>query len=531
MTNTKYNTIIVGGGIAGLTSAAYVSRDGQKTLLIEQNNECGGLVNTFEVDGFKFEAGVRALEDAGIILPMLRDIGIELEIVKSKVSVGVENQVLNIENKNSLKDYRNLLVNFYPESENEIDNVLKVIKKVMKHMDVLYGVENPTFKDLKKDKEYLFKTLLPWLPKFIFTVGKINKMNIPVEEYLDSLIRNKSLRDIISQHFFKNTPSFFALSYFSLYLDYFYPKGGVGKLAEAVVKRIKEFGGEIKTKTKIIEIDANKNLLTDDKNNQFSFEILIWAADLKTFYQIVKTDELSSKVQAKIKTEKGKMFSSRGSDSVFSLFIQVNEPISYFKKIANGHFFYTPNKEGLGTIHTDQLNDILNNWDKVDKKTIYNWLDRYTKHNTYEISIPGIKDESLVPEGKTGIIISLLTEYDLFKAIKKDDWYDDFIISMENRIIDVITNSIYPKLKEKIIKKFSFSPLSYEKRAGNSEGSIVGWTFERPSPVINKIQKAGKSVLTPIPHIYQAGQWAYSPAGVPMSILTGKLAADKVLKK
>jgi hypothetical protein len=50
-------------------------------------------------------------------------------------------------------------------------------------------------------------------------------------------------------------------------------------------------------------------------------------------------------------------------------------------------------------------------------------------------------------------------------------------------------------------------------------------------PVINKIQIADRSVLTPLPSVYQAGQWAYSPAGVPMSILTGKLAANKVVKE
>jgi hypothetical protein len=50
-------------------------------------------------------------------------------------------------------------------------------------------------------------------------------------------------------------------------------------------------------------------------------------------------------------------------------------------------------------------------------------------------------------------------------------------------------------------------------------------------PVINKIQYSDRSVLTPVPTIFQAGQWAYSPAGVPMSILTGKLAADRVLKQ
>ena len=83
-------------------------------------------------------------------------------------------------------------------------------------MDVLYGIENPAFKDLKRDRSFIFKKLLPWLPKFIFTVGKINRMNMPVEEYLAGVIQNDALRDIISQHFFKNTPTFFALSYFSL---------------------------------------------------------------------------------------------------------------------------------------------------------------------------------------------------------------------------------------------------------------------------------------------------------------------------
>ena len=55
----KYDTIVVGGGIAGLTAAAYVARSGQKTLLIEKNRELGGLVNTFARNGFRFEAGVR----------------------------------------------------------------------------------------------------------------------------------------------------------------------------------------------------------------------------------------------------------------------------------------------------------------------------------------------------------------------------------------------------------------------------------------------------------------------------------------
>ena len=161
MSENRYNTIIVGGGMAGLTSAAYLSRAGQKVLLIEKNKECGGLVNSFTRDGFQFDAGVRALEDAGIIFPMLKDMDIQLEVVKSPVSLGIENDILHIENMDSLIKYRELLVQLYPESQGEIDKVLKNIRRIMKHMDVLYGIENPVFKDLYVTEHSFSKSFYP----------------------------------------------------------------------------------------------------------------------------------------------------------------------------------------------------------------------------------------------------------------------------------------------------------------------------------------------------------------------------------
>jgi phytoene dehydrogenase-like protein len=531
MPENKFNTIIVGGGIAGLTSATYLSREGQKVLLIEKNRECGGLVNSFTRDGFHFDSGVRALINAGIILPMLKELGIELQFVKSPVSLGIENEIIHIENLDSLNEYRELLTKLYPESVNEIDEVLISIRRIMKHMDVLYGIENPMFKDLKHDREFILKKLLPWLPKFIFTVGKINRLNMPVEEYLGTFVKNHSLKDIISQHFFKYTPAFFAMSYFSLYLDYFYPKGGVGKLSEALKNKITECGGEIKTETKITEVLADKCLVRDQDNITYKYDNLVWAADLKTFYRITETEGLPLTIKTKFGDTKNNMLKNRGGDSVFSLFLEADEPLDSFRKIAHGHFFYTPSKTGLGETHREELQYMLSNFEKVEKEQLMTWLDKFTRLNTYEISIPGLKDPDLVPPGKTGIIISFLAEYDLFDKIMAAGWIDEFTAELENRVLSVIYDSVYPMLKDKIIARFSFTPLSIENRVGSSEGAITGWAFQKSMPVVNKIQFSDRSVLTPVPSIYQAGQWAYSPAGVPMSILTGKLAADRVLKQ
>jgi phytoene dehydrogenase-like protein len=225
------------------------------------------------------------------------------------------------------------------------------------------------------------------------------------------------------------------------------------------------------------------------------------------------------------------MLEQRGGDSVFTLFLEVDEALQSFKAIANGHFFYTPSKTGLGEIHRQELTGMLDNWEKVTKAQLFDWIKRFSSLNTYEISIPGLKDPDLCPEGKSGVVISFLTEYTLFQKVKESGWYEEFVPEMEKMVLAAVADSVYPMLKDKTIARFSFTPLSIESRVGSSEGAITGWSFQNPVPVINKMQQSARSVLTPIPSIFIAGQWTYSPAGVPMSILTAKLAADKILQK
>jgi phytoene dehydrogenase-like protein len=477
MAENTYHTVVVGGGMAGLTSAAYLARAGKRVLVVEKNRECGGLVNSFSRDGFRFEAGIRALENAGIVFPMLKELGIALEVVKSHVSVGVEDQIIPIKDINSLDDYRDFLKRLYPDSGSDIDRVIRIIRKVMKQMDVLYGIENPNFKDLKGDRAYLFRELLPWLPRFLLTIGRINRMNMPVEPYLDRLTKNRSLRDMISQHFFRNTPAFFALSYFSLYLDYFYPRGGVGRLAAAVEKKFLEHGGEILRETVIEKVSACGQTVTDHQQVSYGYRHLVWAADLKTFYRITDTGGCPQTIRSKFVKARDRLMERRGGDSVYTLFLEVDEPPETFRRISNGHFFYAPSRKGLGEINWSGLQEVLRETEGRDRSRILAWLDQFLERNTYEISIPVLKDPDLAPEGKTGLIISFLADYDLFRMIAEAGWYREFVHETEERIVRVLAGSVYPMLKDRVIRRFSFSPLSYASRVGSSEGAITGWSF------------------------------------------------------
>src|SRR5690606_5325859 len=106
------------------------------------------------------------------------------------------------------------------------------------------------------DKEYLTKTLLPWFITYQKNMRKIAKLNEPVNTYLKRFTNNDALIGMIAQHFFEDTPSFFSLSYFGLYLDYFYPLGGTGRLVEELAKKVVEAGGEVITDTSVTSVDA-----------------------------------------------------------------------------------------------------------------------------------------------------------------------------------------------------------------------------------------------------------------------------------
>jgi len=49
-------------------------------------------------------------------------------------------------------------------------------------------------------------------------------------------------------------------------------------------------------------------------------------------------------------------------------------------------------------------------------------------------------------------------------------------------------------------------------------------------PAEDRLVRIANAVNTPLPNVSQAGQWTYSPAGFPVSLITGKLAADKINK-
>ena len=193
----------------------------------------------------------------------------------------------------------------------------------------------------------MLKAVLPWMVQYAITAPKIGKLNKPVVDFLRRYTANQSLLDIISQHFFQETPAFFALSYLKLYLDYHYPLGGSGKFVEKLVAFIQAHKGTILTDNEITRVDPQARVLTDAQGNTYGYRRLIWAADQNAFYRALDTRAIADqKTRQAIAQRQQALTGKTGNDSVLTLYLGVNLDPAYFANRHSGHFFYTPSRQG-----------------------------------------------------------------------------------------------------------------------------------------------------------------------------------------
>ena len=526
MNKNHYDVVVMGAGMGGLTTANYCARAGYRVLLLEKEPKAGGLFGSFESGDYIFDHGARAVENSGIMFPMFKQLGIKLDFIGSPVTIGIEDQFVQIESDVELEPYIQLLTHLFPDEEQNIRLICADIVKISQMTNVLYGFDNPLFLDDFSDKEYLMKELLPWTFKLLSTLRKTKKYFHPVQEHLERYTSNQSLIDMIIQHFFEDTPTQFALSYFTLYTDYNYPKGGTKQVVAAMVDKFKENSGMILLESAVESIDIDNKVITY-KGGEVHYSYALWGGSGKYLHDLVKTSK--PKLQALNTKKKVELATKKGADSAMTVFMKVKDKGRKLAKKAGMHTFYTPIKEGLSKHPLSMIKEGLSF--SKNKQKVLDWVARFYELNTFEISVPVLRDETLAPKGESGLIVSTLMDYSLVKYIQEQGWYED-LKELTNRLfVDILDQYWLHGLKENLIDRFWATPLTMEKFASTYQGSLSGWSFRNsPLPSEFLFSRVNKTMLTGYPDLFQAGQWAFAPAGLPTAALTGKLAADKIIK-
>jgi oxygen-dependent protoporphyrinogen oxidase len=86
----KFDKVIIGAGFSGLLHGLSASREGQQVLLLEKNQTPGGLIQSEEIDGIKFDSGAEAFSN---VTPefenWLSDLGLDALVVKPTIKAPV----------------------------------------------------------------------------------------------------------------------------------------------------------------------------------------------------------------------------------------------------------------------------------------------------------------------------------------------------------------------------------------------------------------------------------------------------------
>src|SRR3954451_18044936 len=75
----RYDAIVVGSGLRGVSTAALLAKNGLKTLILEQGEGAGGLAHSFSRGPYTFDSAIRVLAEGEMIEALLRYLDVEDE--------------------------------------------------------------------------------------------------------------------------------------------------------------------------------------------------------------------------------------------------------------------------------------------------------------------------------------------------------------------------------------------------------------------------------------------------------------------
>lgn len=510
--SNHFDVVVIGAGISGLTAAAFLTQAGARLLVCEQASQVGGLFNSFSRAGYQFDGGIKAVENSNVLMPMLAQLGIldRIQFQLSPIALITGDRLQSIRNFSDVEAYFKWLGELFPSEQDGLKRILGDTKTVFELLDGMLSFPIPFF-DLpgsgNNARAEWFKrhgALLARMPR----AAKLLKQDL--RPYLQQSLENPDLINLLSDLFPDGTSAFFGLGYFRMFLDYYYPRGGIQTIPRVMADTIREQGGEIRLDTGVdrILLHAGQACGVRLANGEeiFSGHVII-ASDLKRgLTALLPQGSLPVNFEKKLR-------SAGASHSVFNVFLGVDLPVESLELQGCQHIFYSPDLEGISEA------------DRVCRPD-------YFTHVPQEISIPSTHDPSLAPPGKTGINISAMTSW-LYAGgwdrapgeytRLKERCAQELVGSLEKFIPDLSSHIEFISIA---------TPRTIYSLTSNSEGAIMGWSYHRQYTLPRgKFYQMRSSVLTPVPRLLTAGHWAFSPGGSPVAVLTGKLAAENIINQ
>jgi phytoene dehydrogenase-like protein len=498
----QYDAVIIGGGVAGLVAGNYLLDSGKTVLIVEQIKYPGGCACTFGKQGYKFDGAVHWISqagDGGIVKSILREFGLDGEVRferlpappriwladrKIEPSFGREGIIKSF--SVAFPDESRKLDAFWSETEETLKQLWRLVKRQPSKMAPL--------------EKLLFNLSFPFKFKKIAKYHKKKASDVIAENFSDARLRLAlETMGIFSDISFVHYAWFNSVA---LEGDAYYPAGGIRAVPDALANRFVSRGGEIRYRCK-----AEKIIFADKKisgvianGEEISADIVVSASDAtKTFLNLIGEEKLPAEFVSGLKGWKV-------SEPFFYVYLGVDCDLRE-RGFDGTPIWYIPKN--------------------IDRTSL-----PMLGGKALGIGMPSLLERSLAPEGKSVVILGMAASCAFMDGCpvraeaganyRENEHYKAVKEKVGEYLIDLAEEAI-PGLREKIELKIFATPHTFERYTGNLHGASSGWSMAAD-------QQHKLSVKTPIPGLYLAGHWTMNPGGVPAAFVSGKLAAEEILK-
>ncbi len=490
----KKEVIIIGAGLGGLSAAVRLAKSGFSVTILEKNENVGGKVNFVETRGYKFDTGASLLT----MRHVLEDL---FEFAERKI-----------------EDYLTLIplepICRYFWSDGTKFDASADLQKTEDEIEKLEPQDVENFRqylaDAKRKYEIAEKTFLahslndlPKLlrPKYLKDLLAISSLKT-LDKHNKSYFQSPKLQQLFNRYATYNgsspyqTPATFALvPYVEFGLGAWYVKGGMYEIPKALEKLAKEFGVTIYTESLVekIEIENGKVVGVRVGGEVFGCDYVVANSDaVETYRNLIDK-------KARKSFSNRKIAQIEPSCSGFVLLLGTKKQ---YPQLAHHNIFFSNDYKA-------EFEAIFNEKRPAENPTIY-------------VCASSKTDETQSPEGHENLFVLINAPY----TSDKTDWqteaqnYRDLIVKkLEDFGLEDLESSID---FEQII-----TPEDFEKKYRANKGSIYGVSSNGIFSAFLRPPNKAKN----IENLYFVGGATHPGGGIPLVLLSGKMAGDLILNK
>ena len=483
--------VIIGSGFSGLSAAAYLSAAGHEVHVFEKNASIGGRARQLETDsGYLFDMGPSWYWMPDVFEKFFSDFGYsvsdfyELKLLNPSFDV-----VFGEDDKMSVPENFDALCKLFESIE--VGSAAQ-LKKFMDEAEYKYktGIENLVYKPGLSIAEFADLDLI----KGVFRLQVFSSFSKHVRKYFShpKLIALMEFPVLFLGAMPQDTPALYSLmNYAGLKLGTWYPIGGFGKVIEAMMK-VAEINGTTfhfnATVEKIdIENDLAENIIVNGEI--IHCDAIIASADY---------NHVESKLLPKEYRNYNENYWQKKTfaPSCLIYFLGIN------KKLKSLHHH---------TLFFDEDID-------QHSKEIYKTPQWPTKPLFY-VSCPSKSDDGVAPVGHENLFLLLPIAPGLEDNEETREKYFQVMISRLERQVNENILSHIDYNKSYCVNDFIVDYNSYKGNAYGLANTLMQTAILKPK-IINKKVK----------NLFYTGQLTVPGPGVPPSIISGKIAAEQLLK-